>query len=183
MAPATNSGLGGAESLKVNQWNVDNLRIDGNTFSTTDTNGDLILDPNGTGRVIISDDTSLSFGSDGDSSIEYDENGDNKVKVTGASWVYSNSVEFTSDSRFGDIKIKDNIISTVPGSGNIMYIDPHPDDLSSEGTLVIKGSLRIDGETTSINSTNLTSNSPFIHLGDLQSLKQQQQMYLLVVLL
>ena len=167
MAPATNSGLGGAESLKVNQWNVDNLRIDGNTFSTTDTNGDLILDPNGTGRVIISDDTSLSFGSDGDSSIEYDENGDNKVKVTGASWVYSNSVEFTSDSRFGDIKIKDNIISTVPGSGNIMYIDPHPDDLSSEGTLVIKGSLRIDGETTSINATTLTSNSPFIHLGDL----------------
>ena len=96
MAPATNSGLGG-ESLKVNQWN--DLRIDGNTFSTTDTDGDLILDPNGTGRVIISDDI-LSFGSDGDSSIEYDENGDNKVKVTGASWVYSNSVEFTSDSRF-----------------------------------------------------------------------------------
>ena len=63
----------------------------------------------------------------------------NKVKVTGASWVYNNNVEFDGDSRFGDIKIKDNIISTVPGSGNIMYLDPHPDDLSSEGTLVIKG--------------------------------------------
>ena len=47
MAPATNSGLGGAESLKVNQWNVDNLRIDGNVISSTDTDGDIRLDPHG----------------------------------------------------------------------------------------------------------------------------------------
>ena len=36
MAPATNSGLSGAESLKVDQWNVDNIRIDGNIISSTD---------------------------------------------------------------------------------------------------------------------------------------------------
>ena len=33
LAPATNSALSGAESLKVDQWNVDNIRIDGNTIT------------------------------------------------------------------------------------------------------------------------------------------------------
>jgi len=169
MAPATNSGLGGAESLKVNQWNVDNLRLDGNTVSTTDTDGDLILDPNGTGRVLIPDDTSLSFGSDGDSSIEYDEDGTNKIQVNGAPWIYNNSVEFESDTKIGDIKIQDNIISTASGSGNIMYLDPYPDGLSNEGTVIIKGDLQVDGTTTTVNSTSKTLNDPILHIGDVTS--------------
>lgn len=32
-------------------FNADNIRIDGNTISSTDTNGNIILDPNGTGTV------------------------------------------------------------------------------------------------------------------------------------
>ena len=35
------------------QLNSDNIRIDGNTISSTDTNGDITLDPNGTGDTII----------------------------------------------------------------------------------------------------------------------------------
>ena len=53
LAPASNSGLGGANSLKVDQWNVDNIRIDGSVISSTDTDGDINLDPNGTGRVVV----------------------------------------------------------------------------------------------------------------------------------
>lgn len=37
----------------VAQIDVDNIRIDGNTISSTDTNGDITLDPNGTGDIII----------------------------------------------------------------------------------------------------------------------------------
>lgn len=33
--------------------NVDNLRLDGNTISSTDTNGDITIDPDGTGNTII----------------------------------------------------------------------------------------------------------------------------------
>jgi hypothetical protein len=33
--------------------NVDNIRIDGNTISSTDTNGDITLDPDGTGKVYV----------------------------------------------------------------------------------------------------------------------------------
>lgn len=36
------------------QLNVDNLRLDGNTISSTDANGNVILDPNGTGQVQVS---------------------------------------------------------------------------------------------------------------------------------
>ena len=38
----------------VAQFNVDNLRLDGNDLSTTNTNGDLTLTPNGTGKVSVS---------------------------------------------------------------------------------------------------------------------------------
>ena len=53
LAPSSNSGLGGANSLKVDQWNVDNIRIDGSAISSTDTNGDVTVDPNGSGRLVV----------------------------------------------------------------------------------------------------------------------------------
>lgn len=37
---------------KIDQLNVDNIRLDGNTISTQNTNGDLSLTPNGTGKTI-----------------------------------------------------------------------------------------------------------------------------------
>ncbi len=39
---------------KIDNLKVDNLDLDGNTISTTDTNGNLILSPNGTGSVNVS---------------------------------------------------------------------------------------------------------------------------------
>jgi hypothetical protein len=39
------------EALTHAAWQVDNIRLDGNTVSTTSTNGDLLLIPNGTGKV------------------------------------------------------------------------------------------------------------------------------------
>lgn len=35
------------------QFNLENLRLDGNTISTTDTNGNINLTPNGTGQVVF----------------------------------------------------------------------------------------------------------------------------------
>lgn len=45
----------------IGQLNVDNIRLDGNTISTTDVNGNLILSPNGTGDVVVDDTKSLLF--------------------------------------------------------------------------------------------------------------------------
>jgi len=72
------------QNRKVDQWNVDNIRIDGNIISSTDTDGHINLDPDGTGEIIIPDDTFLTFGTSRDSKIEYDENGTDKLTFTGA---------------------------------------------------------------------------------------------------
>jgi len=37
----------------IQQLDVDNVRVDANTISTTDSNGDLVLSPNGTGTVTV----------------------------------------------------------------------------------------------------------------------------------
>ena len=196
---------------KVDQWNVDNLRLDGNTFSSQNTDGDIVLDPNGTGEINIVDDTYLSFGTDKDVKLRYDEATDNRFEIEGADWAFANGVvinigdvtqssdkdtgalvveggvgieknlnvggnatiagvsTFTGSVVIGDVRIEDNVISTIPGSGNILYIDPYPDGLSNEGTVVIKGDLQVDGTTTSVNSTAVTINDPIIVLGDVTS--------------
>jgi len=47
------TGAVALETPSADQLNVDNIRIDGNTISSTDTNGDITLDPDGTGDVIV----------------------------------------------------------------------------------------------------------------------------------
>jgi len=163
------------QNRKVDQWNVDNLTLDGNTFSSTSADGDIIFNPNGSGEVMVPDDTKLGFGggSDGtgtaDATIEYDENGTDKVLVTGASWQFNCGIGITGGTTIDNIQIKTDTIAST--SGNTMFIDPFPDGLSSEGLLVVKGSLQVDGTTTTVNSTNATLNDPVMHIGDVTSQK------------
>ena len=247
------------QNRKVDQWNVDNLRLDANVLSTTNTDGDLFISPNGSGEVIIPDDTFLTFGDSKDAKIEYDENGDDRINVTGADWVYENGVAivmadvtdsatkdtgaliveggvgieksvniggnlgvtgvstftgigtFVSDlfvggdlhvaddiffdeatmrnlrvtgistfegdmfqtggtftavrANIGGVGISSNIISTMKGGGTTLFIDPYPDGLSNEGTVVVKGDLQVDGTTTTVDSFTVNLNDPIINLG------------------
>jgi hypothetical protein len=196
LAPATNSS-DSSTSLKVDQWNIDNLRLDGNTLSSTNTDGNIILDPTGIGSVIIPDDTFLNFGNDLDSRVEYDENGTNQLTFTGAdiriniptesndkdtgaliveggvgiekNLYVGGSINVSGSSILDSVKIENNIISTLAGSGDTLYIDPYPDGLSNEGTVVIKGNLQVDGTTTAVNSTTVDLNDAIIILGDVTS--------------
>ena len=247
------------QNRKVDQWNVDNLRLDANVLSSTNTDGDIFFVPNGSGEVVIGDDIFLTFGDSKDAKIEYDENGDDRINVTGADWVYENGVAivmadvtdsatkdtgaltveggvgieksvniggnlgvtgvstftgigtFTSDlfvggdlhiaddlfvdemtirnlkvtgvstfqgninqtggvltaldARLGGVGISSNIISTKEGHGNLLYIDPYPDGLSNEGTVIVKGDLQVDGTTTTVDSFTVNLNDPIINLG------------------
>ena len=47
------TGAVNLETPAADRLDVDNIRIDGNTISSTDTNGDITLDPNGTGDTIV----------------------------------------------------------------------------------------------------------------------------------
>jgi hypothetical protein len=50
---ALNPGATTTTLAGLQQLDVDNVRVDTNTISTTDTNGDLVLSPNGTGTVTV----------------------------------------------------------------------------------------------------------------------------------
>ena len=199
---------------KVDLWNVDNLRMDGNEISSQNTNGNITLNPNGNGSVVIPDDNKLGFGggADGlstpDATIEYDENGIDKLRFGGAdlstlqiafdgttqsttkdtgSVVFEGGVGIEKNLNIGGnfnigghvnipghavidkIKIDDNVISSVTGSDNKIFIDPFPDGLSNEGDVIIKGNLQVDGTTTTINSTQSTVNDPIMTVGDVTS--------------
>ena len=199
------------QSRKVDQWNVDNLTLDGNVFSSTNTDGDITIDPNGSGEIVVPDDTFLTFGTSKDSKIEYDENGTDQLTFTGADvriniTTQSNSkdtgslfteggvgieknlnvggnVNVTGISTFNgkvsiiggveidNIGISSNVIATRQGGGNQLFIDPYPDGLSNEGTVIIKGDLQVDGTTTTVNSTTATVNDAIMKVGDVTSIR------------
>ena len=244
---------------KVDQWNVDNLRLDANVLSSTNTDGDIFFTPNGSGEVVIGDDIFLTFGDSKDAKIEYDENGTDRIQVTGADWTYANGMSilmadvtdsstkdngalvveggvgieksvniggnlgvtgvstFTGigtfvsdlfvggdlhvaddlfldeatirnlrvtgistfegdmhqtggvfhalDARVGGVGISSNVISSLPNTGNTLYIDPYPDGLSNEGTVIVKGDLQVDGTTTTVDSFTVNLNDAIINLG------------------
>ena len=169
-------------SRKIDVWNVDNLTLDANTLSSSDTDGDIIFNPNGSGQVMIPDDTFLGFGGGvngtaaPDATIEYDENGTDELRFAGANVRFTSSKVTVDDqlivggnSSLGNIRIEDNIIASLAGQGNKIFIDPYPDGLSNEGDVIIKGNLQVDGTTTTVNSTQTTVNDPIMMVGDTTS--------------
>ena len=199
------------QNRKVDQWNVDNLTLDGNVFSSTNTDGDITIDPNGTGEVVIPDDTFLTFGTSKDSKIEYDENGTDQLTFTGSDIriniatqsnskdtgslftegglgveknvniggnlnvtgisTFDGKIEVTGGVEIDNIGISSNVIATRQGGGNQLFIDPYPDGLSNEGTVIIKGDLQVDGTTTTVNSTTATVNDAIMKVGDVTSVR------------
>ena len=92
------------------------------------------------------------------------------LKVTGVSTfqgdIFQTGGTLTAlDARLGGVGISSNIISTKEGHGNLLYIDPYPDGLSNEGTVIVKGDLQVDGTTTTVDSFTVNLNDPIINLG------------------
>ena len=113
---------------KIDLWNVDNLTLDANTLSSSNTDGDIIFDPNGTGDVMIPDDTKLGFGggADGasapDATIEYDENGADQLTFAGSDVRFnittqSNSKDTGSVITEGGLGVEKNL--NVGGNLNV----------------------------------------------------------------
>ena len=168
-----------ANMPRVNQWNVDNITIDGNSISSNNVDGDIRFVTNGGGQVIINDDTKLTFGASEDLSIEFDENGTDHVRVTKQASckgiIFEGVPVEIANPGVGDglivdnIGISSNVIRTRSGGGNTLFIDPYPDGLDSDGIVIVKGSLQVDGTTTTVNSTNTSLNDPIMNIGDVVS--------------
>ena len=96
------------QNRKVDEWNVDDLRLDGNTLSSQTTDADIIFNPDGSGDVMIPDDTKLGFGGGvngtaaPDATIEYDENGTDKLRFAGSQISFDNTTQST-DKNTGSV--------------------------------------------------------------------------------
>ena len=189
---------------KIDEWNVDNITLNGNLISTTDTDGDLVIHPNGNGDIMVPDDTKIGFGGGAngtaapDAYIRYDEVGVDKLEIGGAITRFTNTTQATTkddgsvvlegglsveknavvggdlivsggNAKLGNIRIENNIIASLAGADNTIFIDPYPDGLSNEGNVIIKGNLQVDGTTTTVNSTQSTVNDPIMTVGDVTS--------------
>ena len=127
-------------SRKIDVWNVDNITLDANTISSSDTDGDLILNPNGSGEVMIPDDTFLGFGGGAngtaasDAKIEYDENGTDQLTFTGADVRFNITTQSTS---------KDTGAVIVEGGVGIEKNLTVGGNLISSGTASVLGKIRV----------------------------------------
>ena len=141
---------------KVDLWNVDNLSMDGNTLASTNTDGNIVLNPNGTGVVAIPDDTFLTFGDSADSQIEYDEDNTDRIQVTGANWRYNLQIEVNELSVVG--------VSTLNSSGGITTTGG---DLYVGGDLFVQDDTNIDELTArNLNVTGIATVQDKLHLLD-----------------
>jgi hypothetical protein len=87
-----NSAIIVDSNSKIDNFLVDNLQLDGNTLSTTNTNGDLLITPNGTGKTVV---TNLYIGSDSIAEFIFDTIGGAITGGTGIT-VTNSDVDNTS---------------------------------------------------------------------------------------
>jgi len=95
-------------------------------------------------------------------------NVDGYLNVTGVS-TFIGTLNVDGESFFGNVGISSDLIRTT--SGDTLYIDPYPDGLSNQGTVVIKGNLQVDGDTTAINSTEVFVDDVILKLGDVNKIR------------
>jgi len=128
------SGTGVATALKVGTLSasVDNIQLDGNTIATTNTNGNLVLAPNGTG-VVTTDNISLS----GNAITVTDTNGNLVLSGNGTGSVSMINAAITGGT-----------ISGVTFTGSFTGLT----SISSE--TLIAGNLTMDDNSISANNTN-----------------------------
>jgi hypothetical protein len=126
-------------AVSAAQLDVDNVRVDGNTISTTDTNGNLTIDPNGSGYTIISAATNGTIAHIGDlnSRTFY-------VKQTAAGGFDNDTLVFESDSGVGQFQWKNsgatlwsmnrfgNLAPATAGTGIDFSANTHAAGMTSE---------------------------------------------------
>ncbi len=130
-----NTDLTGVWSL-AGQFNPDNLRIDGNTISSTNSDGDIVLDPNGTGAVVVSSD----------------------LELTG-NLVLTGTINITGQLNIDNLRMDGNTLSSTNTDGNVNIVPNGTGSLLVVGTQTVAGqfnadNLRLDGNTLSSTDSN-----------------------------
>jgi hypothetical protein len=160
-----------SDVLGLSSLTVDQLSLNGRDITSTDTNGNINITPNGSGEVVAS-------------TLTVSDLTDNRVVVAGTSGALEDDTNFTFDgstlaltadqditgtltvtgqANVDNIRLDGNTISTTDGS-NTLVLDPSP--VGNAGDLIIRGNLQVEGTTTTINSTTVSVNDLNLVLAD-----------------
>lgn len=93
---------------KIDVWNVDNLTMNGNAITSTDTNGDITIDPNGTGNIVLQGPTNQN----GDLAVVGQLTINGALAQTGTSSV-------TGILNVDNLRLDGNTMSSTDTNGNI----------------------------------------------------------------
>lgn len=158
---------------KIDIFNVDNLRLDGNTISSTDANGDINVTANGTGDINVGTlgDITLSaanilmngaFAQTGDIDVTGNVHATGTLNIDGQATLASLNVEDLTNNRVliagASGEVEDDANFTFDGStlnigqgGFLVSV--------ADGSTAIVGTLGVDGQSSlaSLNVTDLTA--------------------------
>jgi len=135
---------------------IDNINIDGNVISSTNTNGNIDITPNGDGVVNI---TGLTLaGLTADRVLVTDSSGGTSTDDN-LTWDGSD-LDVTGAVTIDNLTIDGDTISSVHSE---IIIDPST--AGPGGTVTIAGNLNVTGTTTTVDSTVVTIADPLFQLG------------------
>ena len=136
------------DGMETTVIDIDNIRIDGNTISSTNSNGDINITPDGTGNVVIEsftfDDDTIS--SSGTNDIQFAPGGNDVVP------------HITATHNLGTVSKRWNSLNAVTGdfSGSMTI-----------GTdLSVTGNLTVSGTTVTLDTEQVIANSHLILIND-----------------
>lgn len=144
---STQTDLNGITSV-----DIDNINIDNNTISSTDTNGNIVIDPNGSGQLVISGNNAVTIpsgtllqrpsGALGDIRINSDTG--NFEYYDGSSWqVVSPSINITS-------------IDTFSGDSSTTIFTLSASTTTSGSIVTLNGVVQSPGNAYNVTGTTLT---------------------------
>ena len=131
---------------KIDVWNVDNLTMNGNSITSTDTNGDITVDPNGTGTIVLQGPTNQN----GDLAVVGQMTINGALAQTGTSSV-------TGILNVDNLRLDGNTMSSTDTNGNI-NIAP---DGTGETVVNSTTSIKIPVGTTAQRPSNSTGQIRF----------------------
>tara|TARA_B100001093_G_scaffold499343_1_gene548493 strand:+ start:4433 stop:5017 length:585 start_codon:yes stop_codon:yes gene_type:complete len=121
-----------------------NITITGNTIASDDTNGNITLDPNGTGRVVLATGSELRFTDHVDNGIAYaDADGDIQFSAglifDGTNFTTTGNISVNSrllleDNRITTTTTNDDIDIDPAGTGKINYITTQQATVGAAGS-------------------------------------------------
>ena len=131
----------------VTEAQVDNININGNTISSSDTNGNVNISPNGTGTVVINTDLDVdNINVNGNAIISTDTNGNIDLTPNGTGEVNISKVDIDSGA------IDGTVIGAASAAAITGTTGQFNTSLNVDGTVTADG-LTIDGGATIQSST------------------------------